>query len=259
MLEQFARTSLLLGEKPLEKLEKSRVAIFGLGGVGGYVLEALARCGVGSIDIIDNDKFATSNINRQILATFETIGLNKVDVAEKRIKSINPEIKVYKHQFFYLPNLQNDLEWDKFDYVIDAIDTIAAKLDIIDKCMQMKIPLISCMGCGNRIDPSKLRIADIYETSYDPLSKVIRRECRKRGITSLKVCYSKEEALRPLKPITDSSLDLIESKARRKDIPGSISFVPSVAGLLIAAEVFKDITKFDRNKREISSDKREKE
>ncbi len=257
MLEQFARTSLLLGEKPLERLKESRVAIFGLGGVGGYVLEALARCGVGSVDIIDNDKIATSNINRQILATFETIGLNKVDVAEKRIKSINPEIKVYKHQFFYLPDLQNDLEWDKFDYVVDAIDTISAKLDIIYKCKELNIPLISCMGCGNRIDPSKLRIADIYETSYDPLSKIIRRECRKRGIASLKVCYSTEEALRPLKPITDSSEELVKGKGRRKDIPGSISFVPSIAGLLIAAEVFKDITKFDRINREISSDKGE--
>lgn len=248
MVSQFARTELLIGDKALETLKRSRVAVFGVGGVGGYVVEALVRSGVGSIDLIDNDEVCLTNINRQIIATHDTIGQKKVDVMEQRILSINPDCKVYKHPFFYLPAEPHDIDFSLYDYVVDAIDTVAAKLDIVSKCKELNIPVMSCMGCGNRIEPTLLRVGDLFETSYDPLSKVMRRECRKRGIASLKVLYSVEGVLRPLVGEADFRNDE-QKKARTKEVPGSTAFVPPVAGLIIASEVIKDLIHFDRDSR----------
>lgn len=248
MEQAFSRLELLYGKKALETLKRKRVAVFGVGGVGGYALEALARSAVGEIDVIDNDVFAPSNLNRQILATISSLGRNKVDVAEERIHSINPECIVRKHPHFYLPSDPGDIDLSEFDYVIDAIDTVSAKLDIITKAKELGVPIVSCMGCGNRLDPTKLRIADIYETSMDPLSKLIRRECRKRGIKSLYVVYSEEEVVRPIR---DPQVFLgQEKKARRKDTPGSISFVPSVAGLLIASVVINELSCYEESRDE---------
>ena len=231
-LNQFSRTELIIGSKNLEKLNKLSVIVFGVGGVGGYVIEALARSNVGSITIVDNDKVALTNINRQIIATLDTVGLDKVDVMEKRIKSINPACNVTKYKCFYLPN-NNDIDLTKYDYVIDAIDTISAKIDIIEKCYKNNIKVISSMGMGNKIEPTKIEVADIYKTSVCPLARVMRYELKKRGVKKLKVVYSKEE---PIK-----SRVIIDEQTNKKVIPGSIAFVPSVAGLIIASEVIKDI------------------
>ena len=231
-LNQFSRTELIIGSKNLEKLNKSNVIVFGVGGVGGYVIEALARSNVGSITIVDNDKVALTNINRQIIATLDTVGLDKVDVMEKRIKSINPACNVTKYKCFYLPN-NNDIDLTKYDYVIDAIDTISAKIDIIEKCYKNNIKVISSMGMGNKIEPTKIEVTDIYKTSVCPLARVMRYELKKRGVKKLKVVYSKEE---PIK-----SRVIIDEQTNKKVIPGSIAFVPSVAGLIIASEVIKDI------------------
>ncbi len=244
MNEQFSRLQLLLGKKAIETLSKKRVAVFGAGGVGGYAIEALARSAIGAIDVIDADVFTASNLNRQLLATSISIGLSKVDVAENRILSINPTCKVKKHNHFYLPSDPGDIVFEDYDYIVDAIDTVSAKIDIIMKAKELNIPIISSMGCGNRIDPTKLKIADIYETSMDPLSKVMRRELRKRGIKSLKVVYSEEEILKPIRKKPN------QGEKRKKDVPGSSAFVPSVAGLLIASVIIKELSNYEESRQE---------
>ena len=226
---------MLLGEEAMKKLAASRVAVFGVGGVGGYVVEALARSGVGAIDLIDKDTVALSNINRQILATMDTVGRDKVDVMAERIRSINPDAIVYRHKCFYLPETADRFDFTQYDYVIDAVDTITAKIEIILRAQQAGVPVISSMGAGNKLDPSKFEVADIYKTSVDPLARVMRRELKKRGVRKLKVVYSKEEPIRPLGRIE------ADPEAGRKDVPGSAVFTPAAAGLLIASEVVKDL------------------
>lgn len=225
MSQIFDRTEMILGKDRIETLKNSRVAVFGVGGVGGYVVEALARAGVGAIDICDKDCVDITNINRQIVALNSTIGQLKVDVAEKRILDINPDCKVTKYPVFYLPETSEQFDFSSFDYVVDAIDTVTGKIEIIMRAEEAKVPAISAMGAGNKLDPTRFEVSDIYKTTYDPLAKVMRRELKKRGVKKLKVVYSKEE---PLKT--------------GEQVPGSISFVPSVAGLIIAGEVIKDLT-----------------
>ncbi len=227
----WERTELLLGEDALKKLSSSRVAVFGLGGVGGFAAEALVRCSVGSIDIIDNDKITKSNINRQIYALNDTVGLYKADVAFNRIKSINPDINVKSYKTFYSSENSKDFDFKNYDYIVDAIDTVSSKIELILNAKNSNVPIISSMGAGNKLDPSLFEVADIYETSVCPLARVMRRELRKRGIENLKVVYSKE------KPVNAGVFDEEKNKA----IPGSVSFVPSVMGLIIASEVVKDI------------------
>lgn len=230
MSEQFSRTQLLYGAQSMEKLAASRVAVFGIGGVGGYVVEALARSGIGALDIIDNDQVCLSNINRQIIATHKTIGMYKVDVAEERIHDINPDCVVRAYKTFFLPETQEQFDFSQYDYVVDAIDTVTGKLAIIEKAKKAGVPVISSMGAGNKLHPSMFEVADIYKTEVCPLAKVMRRECKKRGIDSLKVVYSKEMPIKPL-----------EKSGERKVVPGSTAFVPSVVGLIIAGEVINDI------------------
>ena len=222
MSEKFSRTEMLIGRERLEKLSKSKVAVFGAGGVGGYAIEALARCAIGEIAIIDNDKVAESNINRQIYALESTIGEYKADVAKKRVLDINPNAKVNSFKMFYTP--ESDFDFGAYDYIVDAIDTVSSKIDIIVKAKMANVPVISAMGAGNKLNPTEFEVADIYKTSVCPLAKVMRRELRKRGVESLKVVYSKE----------------IPHKNSFRT-PSSIAFVPSVAGLIIASEVVKDL------------------
>lgn len=233
MIEQFSRTEMLIGKDALATLKKSRVAVFGAGGVGGYVIEALARSGVGAIDIIDNDTVSVSNINRQIIALRSTIGLLKTEAVKKRVEDINPECKVTVYEAFVLPENIDTFDFGKYDYVVDAIDTVSGKLAIIEKAYNEGIPVISSMGTGNKLDPTKFSVTDISKTSVCPLARVMRYELKKRGIKKLKVLFSTEE---PIKPNT-------EKDERGKVPPGSISFVPSVAGLIIGGEVIKDLIK----------------
>ncbi len=233
MLEQFARTELLLGEENMQKLNSARVAVFGIGGVGGYVVEALARSGVGTLDLIDNDTVALSNLNRQIIATKDTIGRYKTEVMRDRILSINPEAKVNVYNCFYLPETAADFDFSKYSYVIDAVDTVTAKIDIIMQAQAADVPVMSSMGAGNKLDATKLTVTDIYKTTMCPLAKVMRRELKKRGVKKLKVVYSTEKAIKPT--------EMCEENTGRRSTPGSIAYVPSVAGLLIAGEVIKDI------------------
>lgn len=235
MLNQFSRTEMLFGKKAMQKLASARVAVFGIGGVGGYVVEALARSGVGALDLIDNDTVSLTNINRQIIATLETVGKYKVDIAAQRVKEINPDCVVNTHNIFYLPQNADALDFSQYDYVVDAIDTVAGKLAIIEKAHNCGVRVISCMGTGNKTDPTAFRVADINQTSVCPLARVMRRELKKRGITALKVVYSREE---PLKPLENSG-----EASQRREIPASCAFVPSVAGLIIAGEVIKDLIK----------------
>ena len=235
MLNQFSRTEMLFGKKAMQKLASARVAVFGIGGVGGYVVEALARSGVGALDLIDNDTVSLTNINRQIIATLETVGKYKVDIAAQRVKEINPDCVVNTHNIFYLPQNADALDFSQYDYVVDAIDTVAGKLAIIEKAYNCGVRVISCMGTGNKTDPTAFRVADINQTSVCPLARVMRRELKKRGITALKVVYSREE---PLKPLENSG-----EASQRREIPASCAFVPSVAGLIIAGEVIKDLIK----------------
>lgn len=237
MQEQFVRTRMLIGEEGIEKLRNSRVAVFGVGGVGGYVVEALARSGVGIFDIIDNDTVALSNLNRQIIATQDTVGRDKVDVMRERILSINPEAAVNAHKCFYLPETSGQFDFSQYHYIVDAVDTVTAKIDIIIRAQEAGIPVISSMGAGNKLDPTAFRVADIYKTTVCPLAKVMRRELKKRGVKKLKVVYSTEQAVRPHKGTGDFDV----SEGSKRTIPGSIAFVPSVAGLIIAGEVVKDI------------------
>ena len=239
MSEAFVRTELLLGAQALETLRGSRVCVFGVGGVGGYVVEALARSGVGHIDIVDNDDVALSNLNRQIIALHSSIGRPKVDVARERILDINPEAKVTVHKCFYLPETASEFDFSSFDYVVDAIDTVTAKIDIIMKCNEVGTPIISSMGTGNKLDPTKVQVTDIYKTEIDPLAKVMRRELKKRGLKRLKVVYSSEEPIKPNEELVQAELEATGSTKR--SIPGSTAFVPPVAGLVIAREVVMDI------------------
>ncbi len=242
MLDQFSRTRLLLGNEGLERLKKARVAVFGVGGVGGYAVEALARSGVGALDLIDNDKVSITNINRQIIATHKTIGQYKVDVAEERVHDINPDCVVRTYKTFYMPDTAEQFDFSEYDYVIDAIDTVTGKLELIVQADKTGTPIISSMGAGNKLDPTAFEVTDLYKTSICPLAKVMRRECKKRGIKSLKVVYSREE---PVSPSEDSldDLELEREGSQRRALPGSAAFVPSVAGLIIAGEVIKDLVK----------------
>lgn len=233
MTEQFSRIENLIGFDNLEKLKNSRVAVFGIGGVGGYVVEGLVRSSVGAIDLIDSDKVDVSNLNRQIIATIETIGIDKTKVAENRVKSINPDTQVFCHNLFFDKNTIENFDFSKYDYIVDAIDTVTSKLLLIEKAKELNIPIISCMGTGNKLNPEKLEISDIFKTSVCPLARVMRYELKKRGIKKLKVVYSKEE---PIKPENQS-----EEKGRH--IPASAVFVPACAGMIISAEVIKDLIK----------------
>ena len=232
----FSRTELLLGKTNIDKLKKSTLIVFGIGGVGSYVVEALTRVGVGKIVIVDKDDISISNINRQLPATQQTIGLSKVKIMKERMLSINPEITVVAKQEFYLPGRADEFLNDDLDYIVDAVDNVTAKLDLICCAKEKNIPIISSMGTGNKLDPTRLEIADIKKTSVCPLAKVMRKELRKRNVDSVKVVYSKEE---PVVPMTVDE----EGNPIRSSVPGSISFVPSVAGLIIASEVVKDLLK----------------
>ncbi len=245
MLNEFSRTRLLLGEQALQKLASSRVAVFGIGGVGGYVVEALARSGIGALDIIDDDKISITNINRQIFATHKTIGKYKVDVAEERIADINPDCRVKTFKTFYLPSTENEFDFTVYDYIVDAIDTVAGKLAIIKNAKAADVPVISSMGAGNKLNPAAFEVADIFNTSVCPLAKTMRRELRKMGIESLKVVYSKEEPIKPRGVSEEGNTQCVNSADRkisaRREIPGSVAFVPPAVGLIIASEVVKDL------------------
>ncbi len=244
MEDRFSRSRMLLGEAAMNKLAASRVAVFGVGGVGGYVVEALARSGVGEIDLIDNDEVALSNLNRQIIATMDTIGRDKVDVMAERILSINPDAVVHRHKCFYLPETAGQFDFSAYDYVVDAIDTVTGKIQLILQAKEAGVPVISAMGAGNKLDPSAFEVADIYETSIDPLARVMRRELKKRGVKSLKVVYSREKPLQPAgagEKQTAGAGEREEESRPRRSTPGSLPFVPSVAGLIIAGEVIMDL------------------
>lgn len=245
----FSRTQLLYGKEAMDRLSSSRIAVFGIGGVGGYVVEALVRSGIGALDLIDNDRVSLTNLNRQIIASTKTIGRYKVDVAAERVTDISPECIVRIYKTFYLPETQDQFDFTQYDYVVDAIDTVAGKLAIIENAKKAGVPVISSMGAGNKVNPSAFETADIYETSICPLAKIIRRECRKRGIDSLKVVYSKEPPLRPIidaSGYTEEGYDSSEDdpiQIKKRVVPGSTAFVPSVAGMIIAGEIVNDLTK----------------
>ena len=254
MLNQFSRTQLIFGKEAMEKLAHSRVAVFGIGGVGGYTVEALARSGIGTLDLIDDDKVCLTNINRQIYATRKTVGKYKVDVAKERILDINPEAVVNCHQTFYMPDTKDQFDFSQYDYVVDAIDTVTGKIELVLQAQKAGTPIMSSMGAGNKVNPEMFEVADIYDTSVCPLAKVMRRELKKRNVKSLKVVYSKEKPIRPEEdleiscrtscicpPGTDRTCTV------RREIPGSNAFVPSVAGLIIAGEVIKDILGFENH------------
>ncbi len=248
MTEQWKRTELLLGKENLEKLSEKRVAVFGIGGVGGYAVEALVRCGVGALDLIDHDTVSITNLNRQIIATHKTIGRYKVDVMKERILDINPDCRVTVHNCFYLPENKDAFDFTQYDYVIDAVDTVTAKLSLIEQAKECGTPVISSMGAGNKLDPAGFAAADIYETSVCPLAKVMRRELKKRGIRELKVVYSKEP---PAACSCEEGPDGTNDSGVKRAVPGSVSFVPSAAGLVIAGEVIKDLIEQDK-KMEVS-------
>ena len=239
MENQFERTELLIGSDAVSVLKKSKVAIFGVGGVGGYVAEALARSGIGAFELVDRDVVSVTNLNRQIIATWKTIGREKTEVMAERIHDINPNADVVCRKCFFLPETADQFDFTQYDYVVDAVDTVTAKIEIILKAQKAGIPVISSMGAGNKLDPSKFEAADIYKTSVDPLARVMRRELKKRGVRKLKVVYSKEEPLKPLGKIE------ADPDAGRKDVPGSSAFTPSAAGLLIASEVMKDLIRWN--------------
>lgn len=237
MGNKFDRTKRLLGADAMEKLKNSHVAVFGIGGVGGHAADALARSGIGEITIVDSDEVAESNINRQLIATTKTVGQKKVDVMEEHLLEINPEVKIHKHCCFFLPETRDDFDFNSFDYVIDAVDTVTAKLVLVETCRDCDVPIISSMGAGNKLDPTAFEVADIYKTSVCPLAKVMRKELKARGIKHLKVVYSKEI---PVEPKEDEKFISDETRSRRST-PGSIAFVPSVVGLILAGEVVKDL------------------
>lgn len=247
MSDQFSRTRLILGNEAVERLKNSRIAIFGVGGVGGYVCEALVRSGIGAFDIIDDDKVCLSNLNRQIIATHKSIGMNKVEVMRDRMLEINPEVDVRIHQCFFLPENSDQFPFNEYDYVVDAVDTVTAKIELVLKCEETNVPIISSMGAGNKIEASAFKVADIYKTKMCPLAKVMRRELKKRGIKKLKVVYSEEIPFESVVTPDDRlGADLVSApeteRKEKRAIPGSLAFVPSVAGLIIAGEIVKDIT-----------------
>ncbi len=244
MLSQFSRTELLIGRENMIRLKNARVAVFGVGGVGGYTVEALARSGIGTLDLIDNDKVCLTNINRQIIATQKTIGQYKVDVAKERVLDINPDAVVNTYKTFYMPDTADAFDFSRYDYVVDAIDTVTGKLKLVEEAKKAGTPIICSMGAGNKMDPTAFEVEDIYKTSVCPLAKVMRRELKKRGIENLKVVYSKEKAITPMNGCeTDSicSSDDTTSHIQKRQVPGSNAFVPSVVGLIIGGEVIKDL------------------
>lgn len=246
MINQFSRTELLIGKEGIEKLQNAKVAVFGIGGVGSYVVEGLVRAGITHFVLVDNDEVSLTNLNRQIIATFETIGKAKVEVAKERILEINPDAKVETYQEFFLQDTKGILD-NSISYIVDSVDTVTAKIELVLRAEKLNIPIISCMGTGNKLDPTRFEVTDIYKTQNCPLAKVMRKELRSRGIKKLKVVYSKEEPIEQAKVLENSSnIDYVEeNKKGKNNVPGSISFVPSVAGLIIAGEVVKDIIKKD--------------
>lgn len=240
-MNEFSRTELLIGQAAFEKLQNSRVAIFGVGGVGGYVCEALVRSGVGHFDLIDNDTVSLTNINRQIIALHSTIGKLKVDVMKERMLDINPDVDVSVHPCFYLPETADQFDFSNYDYVVDAIDTVTGKIEIIVQADAHQVPVISSMGAGNKLNPAMMEVSDIYKTSVCPLARVMRRELKKRHIKHCKVVYSKEKAIQPSQASLEKYVADSEENFTKKSIPGSTAFVPSVAGLILASEVIKDL------------------
>ena len=250
MLNQVSRTQLLLGAEAMEKLKGARVAVFGIGGVGGYVCEGLVRSGVGAFDLVDDDKVCLTNLNRQIIATRKTVGKYKVDVMRERMLEINPDCDVRVHKCFYLPETAAEFNFSDYDYVVDAVDTVPAKVTLVLEAQKAGVPIISCMGAGNKLDPSRFRVADIYKTQGCPLARVMRTALRKRGVKKLKVVYSDEIPTRPIEDMSTSCRSHCicppgakHTCTERRDIPGSTAFVPSVAGLIIAGEVVKDLSR----------------
>lgn len=253
-MEAFVRTELLLGRDAIERLQQARVAVFGLGGVGGYVVEALARSGVGALDLIDHDTVSVSNLNRQIFALHSTIGRDKADVAKERVLDINPDIQVTLWKTFYLPDTADQFDLTQYDYIVDAIDTVTGKLELIEQAQKAGTPIISSMGAGNKMDASAFEVTDIYKTSVCPLARVMRRELKKRGIKKLKVVYSKEP---PITPLDDMSISCrthcicppgtARKCTQRRQVPGSNAFVPAAVGLIVAGEVVKDLTEWERS------------
>ena len=238
-MDAYSRTRLLLGQDGMEKLKNAHIAVFGLGGVGGYVVEALARCGVGTLELIDHDTVSLSNINRQILATRETVGMEKSEAARLRVQAIDPEIKVIARHQFFGPDTKAEFDFSKYTYVVDAIDTVTGKLALVQAAREENVPILCCLGTGNKLDPTAFRIGDIYETSVCPLARIMRKECRRRGIEKLKVLYSLEE---PIKPDIDPEDPILQEMPEgRNALPGSVSFVPAAAGLIIAGQVIRDI------------------
>lgn len=256
MLTQFSRTQLLLGKDNMEKLHDAHVAVFGIGGVGGYVCEALVRSGVRRFDLIDDDKICLTNLNRQIIATRKTVGKYKAEVMKERILEINPDCEVNVHKCFFLPENADEFDFDNYDYIVDAVDTVTAKIELVIKAKEKNVPIICSMGAGNKLDASMFKVSDIYKTKVCPLAKVMRRELKKRGVRKLKVVYSEEQ---PIRPIEDMSISCRthcicppgakHKCTERRDIPGSVAFVPSVVGLIIAGEIVKDICKTEKGQR----------
>jgi len=254
MLNQFSRTQLLIGEEGINRLSQARVAVFGIGGVGGYTVEALARSGVGTFDLVDDDKVCLTNLNRQIIATRSTVGQYKVDVAKQRILDINPDAVVNIYKTFYGPQTAGEFDFSSFDYVVDAIDTVSGKIELVMQANQAGVPIISCMGAGNKMDASAFQVADIYKTSVCPLARVMRHELKKRRVKKLKVVYSKEL---PITPIEDMAISCrthcicpagtARKCTQRRQVPGSNAFVPAAAGLILAGEVVKDLSKYGGN------------
>lgn len=235
MPNQFTRTEMLLGSEAVHKLKQCRIAVFGIGGVGGYTVEALARSGVGTLDLIDNDTVSITNINRQIIALHSTVGMNKTDAAKKRLLDINPNIKINTYNTFFTPENSGEFNFSQYDYIVDAIDTVSGKIELAVQADKANVPIISSMGAGNKLDPTRFEVSDIYKTSVCPLARVMRRELKKRNIRKLKVVYSKEEALSP-------KCESDEDSGMKRQTPASIAYVPSVVGLIIAGEVINDIT-----------------
>lgn len=243
MCEQFIRTEILYGKPAMEQLNKARIAVFGIGGVGGYTVEALVRSGVGAIDLIDNDDVCLSNLNRQIIATHKTVGMSKTDAAEERILDINPNCKVTKHKTFFTPQNSGEFDFSLYDYIVDAIDTVSGKIELVIKANEANIPIISSMSAGNKTNPALFEVADIYNTSVCPLARVMRNELKKRRVKKLKVVYSKEQPIKPYETEFSENEKQQNTGIKRRQTPGSTAFVPSVAGLIIAGEVINDLTK----------------
>lgn len=236
MKEQFIRSALLLGEAGIDRLAQARVAVFGIGGVGGFTVEALARAGIGHFLLVDNDEVSVSNINRQIIATWDSVGKKKTLVMKERIQRINPDADIETRECFFLPENADEIDFSEYDYIVDAVDTVSAKLEIIVRAKAAGVPVISCMGAGNKLDPTCFAVTDIYQTKVCPLARVMRRELKKRGVDGCKVVYSTEEARKPRTELLSQ-----EEAAARREVPGSVSFVPSVAGLIAAGEVIRDL------------------